>query len=144
MPIGMSAMSMDLRKRVAKALGSASSLTVAERFAVSGSWVRKLWRQLRATGSVEPGGRGHRPRKVDAEGERVIRDWIQSKSDMTIPEVMARYLDERGVAVSEPAMRRTIRRMGLSRKKRRSLPPSAKAKRGLKRDSITSRDGSNG
>lgn len=138
----MAAMSMDLRERVAKAKGT--SFEIAARFDVSASWVRKLWRLLKANGSLLPGGRGHRPRKVDAEGEGMIREWIAAQSDMTIPEVMARYLGERGVVVSEPAMRRALKRMGLSRKKRRSSRPSAKAKRRSPRATSTSRVGSAG
>jgi transposase len=125
----MGVMSMDLRERVARALGTGSSRVVVERFAVSASWVRKLWNRARTTGSLLPGGRGHPPRKVDAEGERMIRQWVISQPDMTIDEVRERYLTECRVSVSEPAMRRTLRRLGLSRKKRRSSPPNAKAKR---------------
>jgi len=129
---------MDLRERVAKAKGSGSSYVVAARFDVSSSWVRKLWGRLKATGSLLPGLRGHRSRKVDEEGERQIRAWIAEQPDMTIPEVMARYLGERAVAVSEPAMRRTLKRLGLSRKKRRSSQRSAKAKRRSQRATSTS------
>lgn len=126
---------MDLRERVAKAKGT--SFEIAKRFDVSASWVRKLWRLLETTGSLLPGERGHRPRKVDAEGEGLIREWIASQPDMTIPEVMARYLVERGISVSEPAMRRTLKRMGLSRKKRLSSRQSAKANARLRRATPT-------
>jgi transposase len=117
---------MDLRERVANARGTGSSYEVAKRFAVHDSWVRKIWIRLAATGSVAalPRG-GNRARKVDKEGEGLIRVWIVEQPDVTIVEVMARYLVERGIAVSEPAMRRTLNRMGLSRKKRRSLRRSA-------------------
>jgi transposase len=50
-----------------------------------------------------------------------------TQPDLTIDELRERYLAHRQVAVSEPAMRRTVNRMGLSRKKRRSLRKSAKA-----------------
>ena len=79
---------MDLRKRVAKAKGT--SFEVAERFDVSASWVRKFRRLVATTGSLLPGRTGHRPRKVDAEGEALIRAWVAAQPDMTIPEVMAR------------------------------------------------------
>jgi|SRR5580692_8689001 transposase len=124
----MKALSMDLRERVAKAKGTGSSYEVAARFAVVASWVRKIWIRARTTGSVAPLPRGgNRARKVDAEGEVLIRQWIAEQPDMTIVEVMTRYQAERGVAVSEPAMRRTIGRLGLSRKKRRSLRRSERA-----------------
>lgn len=124
----MKALSMDLRERVAKAKGTGSSYAVAERFAVTASWVRKIWIRARTIGSVAPLPRGgNRARKVDAEGEELIRRWIGEQPDLTIDELRERYLADRHVAVSEPAMRRTVNRMGLSRKKRRSLRRSAKA-----------------
>jgi transposase len=120
---------MDLRERVAQARGTGSSYDVAKRFAVHDSWVRKVWIRVERTGSAAalPQG-GNRPRKVDKDGEVRIQLWIAEQPDMTIVEVMARYLAERGVAVSEPAMRRTIRRLGFSRKKRRSSRPSVTAR----------------
>ena len=120
---------MDLRERVAKAKGTGSSYEVAERFAVHDSWVRRIWIRLASTGSVAPLPRGgNRARKVDKEGEAMIRAWIAEQSDMTIVEVMARYFGEREISVSEPAMRRTLKRLGFSRKKRRSSRRSVKAK----------------
>ena len=124
----MKALSMDLRERVAKAKGTGSSYVVAERFAVASSWVRKIWIRARTLGSVAPLPRGgNRARKVDAEGEGLIRQWLDEQADLTIDELRERYRVERGIEVSEPAMRRTVNRMGLSRKKRRSLRRNAKA-----------------
>jgi transposase len=124
----MKALSMDLRERVAKAKGTGSSYAVAERFSVTDSWVRKIWIRARTRGSVAPLPRGgNRARKVDAQGEELVRRWLGEQPDLTIDELRERYLAERQVAVSEPAMRRTVNRMGLSRKKRLSLRRSAKA-----------------
>lgn len=119
---------MDLRERVAKAKGTGSSYAVAERFSVTDSWVRKIWIRARTSGSVAPLPRGgNRARKVDAAGEELIRGWLDEQPDLTIDELRERYLAARAVAVSEPAMRRTVNRMGLSRKKRRFLRQSARA-----------------
>lgn len=124
----MKALSMDLRERVAKAKGTGSSYEVAERFAVTDSWVRKIWIRARTMGSVAPSPRGgNRARKVDASGEELLRRWLTEQPDLTIDELRARYLAERQLAVSEPAMRRTVRRMGFSRKKRRSSRPKGRA-----------------
>lgn len=140
----MKILSKDLRERAARAMGVESSYDVAARLEVSSSWVRKLWVRLRETGSVAVRKRGHRPRKVDSDGEQLIRGWIESQSDLTIVEVMARYAAERGIAVSEPAMRKTLNRMGLSRKKRLSSRPSVKAKRTSRHATPTSGDASGG
>jgi transposase len=141
----MKALSMDLRERVAKAKGPGSSYEVAARFAVCDSWVRKIWIRMTATGSVAPLPRGgNRARKVDQEGEVLIRRWVGEQPDLTIDEIRARYLVERHVAVSEPAMRRAVNRLGLSRKKRRSSRPSVKANESSRRATSTSRSGSVG
>ena len=119
---------MDLRERVVKAKGTGSSYAVAERFAVASSWVRKIWLRARNTGSVAPLPRGgNRARKVDAQGEAQIREWVAEQPDLTIDELRERYLAAHQVTVSEPAMRRTLNRMGLSRKKRLSLRQNARA-----------------
>src|SRR5579864_2837845 len=108
----MKALSMDLRERVAKAKGTGSSYAVAERFSVTDSWVRKIWIRARTRGSVAPLPRGgNRARKVDAQGEELVRRWLGEQPDLTIDELRERYLAERQVAVSEPAMRRTVNRM---------------------------------
>ncbi len=119
---------MDLRERVAEAEGTGSSYEVAERFAVHDSWVRRIWIRLRTTGSVAPLERGgNRARKVDPEGKELIRAWVAEEPDLTILEIAARYLAARAVTVSEPAMRRTLNRLGFSRKKRLSSRPNGKA-----------------
>jgi transposase len=136
---------MDLRERVAKAKGTGSSYEVAARFAVCDSWVRKIWIRMAATGSVAPLPRGgNRARKVDQEGEVLIRRWVGEQPDLTIDEIRALYLVERHVAVSEPAMRRAVNRLGLSRKKRRSSRPSVKANGSSRLATSTSRSGSVG
>lgn len=144
----MKALSMDLRERVAKAMGTGSSGEVAKRFAVTDSWVRKIWIRARTRGSVAPLPRGgNRARKVDPAGEELLRRWLGEQPDLTIDELRARYLTERQVAVSEPAMRRTVRRMGFSRKKRRSSRRSVRATGSLRnatRTSLCAPDGSAG
>ena len=58
----MRAYSMDLRTRVLAAVdGGAGTRAVAERFAVSASWVRRLKQRRAATGEVAPRPGGHRP-----------------------------------------------------------------------------------
>ncbi len=123
----MRAISMDLRIRVATAVEEASSYVVGKRFSVSSSWVRKLRQRSRAGESLEPRKKGHRSRKVDTEGEASLRQWIGEQPDATIAELCERYLTARQVVVSETTMRETLTRLGLSRKKRRSLQRNARA-----------------
>lgn len=111
---------MDLRIRVASLFEEATSCALSERFAVSGSWVRKLRLRHRAGQGLEPREKGHRPRKIDVTGEEQLRHWLSEEPDATIGELCERYERERGVAVPETTMRNTLSRMGMSRKKRRS------------------------
>jgi hypothetical protein len=68
--------------------------------------------------------------------------WVRKQPDLTIDEIRARYRVERSVVVSESAMRRTVNRLGLSRKKRRFSRRSAKAKKSRPRATNTWQDGS--
>ncbi len=63
----MKAYSTDLRERVVAACdaGGATREQVAERFAVSVPWIRKLLRQQRETGSIAPRPRGGRAPLAD-------------------------------------------------------------------------------
>src|SRR3954470_15415943 len=119
----MKAYSTDLRQRVIAAYDAREGTQdqVAVRFSVSVSWVRKLLRQRRHTGSIEPkphgGGRG--PAFDGAAGAR-LRDAVKADNDATLGE-LARAA---GVACSVPAVFRALDRLGITRKKRRGGRPS--------------------
>lgn len=114
---------MDLRRRVIKACDEqAGTLAgIAQRFSVSVSWITKLKRRRRQTGSIaaKPHGAGRRPALDEAACER-LRELVAQDSDATL----AQLGDRIGVAVSTSTMDRTLRRLGLTYKKRRVAPPS--------------------
>ena len=114
---------MDLRRRVIQACDEkAGTLAeIAERFSVSVSWITKLKRRRRETGSVaaKPHGAGRRPALDGAACER-LRELVAADSDATL----AQLCDRIGVAVSTSAMDRTLRRLGWTYQKRRAAPPS--------------------
>jgi len=121
----MRAYSMDLRERVVAAcddgLGTAE---VAETFAVSASWVRRLQQRRRETGSIAPRVPArHGPAPVlAAEAERLcaaVRDHPG--------ETAADYRDRLGLAVTPLTVWRMLRRLGLTFKKSRSAPASRTA-----------------
>jgi transposase len=119
----MEAYSMDLRRRVIKACDEKAGTlaAIAKRFSVSVSWITKLKRRRRQTGSIaaKPHGGGRRPALDEAGCER-LREWVAEDSDATL----AQLCDRIGVAVSGSAMDRTLRRLGLTYKKRRVAPLS--------------------
>jgi transposase len=119
----MNAYSNDLRQRVVAAYDARQGTQeqVAARFAVSTSWVRKLLRQRRTIGSIEPKphGGGH-AKAFDASTEARLRQAVRDDSDATLEE-LGRLA---GVACSVSAVYRTLDRLGITRKKSRGGPPS--------------------
>ncbi len=119
----MKAYSTDLRERVVAACDArdATQEQIAARFAVSVSWVRKLPRQRRATGSIEPKphGGGRTP-AFDPEATARLRQAVRDHADATL-EQLGRAA---GVACGVPAVYRALARLGITRKKSRGGPQS--------------------
>ena len=117
------AYSMDFRERVARAHAeSGSSADVAETFGCSESWVRRLTQRLRESGSLAPRStaRTDDQRAYDDADEAAIRGLIRRRPDATLAEVAAAI----GKPACEGTVCRTLRRLGLPRKKSRRGPPS--------------------
>jgi transposase len=119
----MKAYSIDLRQRVVSAYDAREGTQeqVAARFAVSVSWVRKILRQRRATGSIEPRphGGGHAT-AFDTEAEAKLRQAVRDDSDATLEELG----HAAGVVCSASAVYRALDRLGITRKKSRGGRPS--------------------
>jgi transposase len=118
--------STDLRERVVAACdaGGATREQIAARFSVSISWIRKLVRQRRQTGSIEPRPRGGgHPPAFDAEAYGRLRQAVRDDDDATLEE-LARAA---GVACGPSAVHRALKRLGITRKKSRGGRPSRTA-----------------
>lgn len=119
----MKAYSNDLRQRIVAAYDAREGTQeqLAARFAVSTSWVRKLLRQRRTTGSIDPKphGGGH-AKAFDAEAAVRLRQAVRDDCDATLGELG----HAAGVACSPSAVYRTLDRLGITRKKSRCGPPS--------------------
>jgi transposase len=117
----MAAISNDLRVRIFEARQAGETTSeVAERFAVSTAFVRRLLQRHRETGSLSPPGgrRGPRP-KLAAQAER-IRQFVADHPDLSAGEIRERL----ALPVSVLTVWRMLRRLGLTFKKSRSTPPS--------------------
>lgn len=123
------ALSIDLRQRILSAWQAGDGkLSLSRRFQVSYAAVKRYIRQFQEQGQVEPKPRGGgHPRAVDAAGEVLVRQWLQQQSDLTDVELAQRYTECTGQPVSKAAMNRTVRRLGLTRKKSPSTPSSRTA-----------------
>ena len=122
----MKAYSTDLRQRVIAACDARDGTRpqIAARFSVSESWVRKILRQRRDTGSIEPRphGGGRRP-GLRRRGRPRLREAVRADDDATLEELAGAA----GVACSEAAVCRALARLGITRKKSRGGRPSRTA-----------------
>jgi transposase len=110
----MRAYSMDLRVRVLEAAeGGEATAELADRFAVSPAWVRRLRHRHRETGEVGPRvGRPTRTPKLVAHHPR-IRDLLAATPDLTLAELR----HELGVAVALSTLWAAVRTLGYTFKK---------------------------
>ena len=119
----MVTLSNDLRERIVAAYdrGDSTRQQVADRYEVSLGMVKKLLQQRRWTGDIAPRHRfsGRKPKITPKHQERLKR-LVLDHPDMTLDELRKAI----GIECTLPAIHYALRRIGLSLKKRRSVPPS--------------------
>src|SRR4051812_39626852 len=121
----MAAISMDLRVRIFEARQAGETTAeVADRFAVSPAFVRRLLQRHRRTRSLAPSSapRGRKPALAAHAG--ALRELIGRQPDLTPAEVR----DRLGLAVGPLTVWRMLRRLGLTFKKSPSGRPSGTAR----------------
>ena len=118
--------SYDLREKIARALqANDTQEEVADRFAVSLSFVEKLWRRWRTSGSCAAlPHAGGRQRSLQ-EHEAAIRKQVAMQPDVTLAELCERLVGAGAPSVSVATMCMELQRLNLPRKKSRSTPVSA-------------------
>jgi transposase len=119
----MKAYSMDLRERVVAACdaGDGTREQIAARFSVSVRWIGGLLRRRRLCGSIAPKPHGGGPPPAfDWAAEARLREAVRADNDATLAELG----DAAGVTCSPAAIHRMLRRMGITREKSRTGPPS--------------------
>lgn len=123
----MKALSLDLRERILATYDkdNATREQVAQRFRVSLGMVKKLIQQRRHTGDI--GLRRHlcgrKPRILENHRNQ-MRELVNQKPDITLHELREAV----GLDCTLPAIHYVLESMGLSYKKRRSMPASKSAK----------------
>ena len=123
----MAAFSMDLRQRICDELNRRDETgdtieEIAERFQVSRQWIFKLRQRLAHEQTLDPKPHGGgQPRKVTVEMEQRLLDRIREQPDATLQELR----DHCGIKGSIMVVWRALKRLGISRKKKRSTPRSA-------------------
>src|SRR5512144_3399354 len=117
--------SVDVRERMVANLQEESMRATARRFRMSLSSVYRINRRYQETGQLHAKHSGGRRAAVDPEGAAWLQDLVSHEPDLSLAALSDRYQQAWGRAVSTSAMDRTLRRLKRSRKKRRSLIPSA-------------------
>ena len=117
----MRTISLDLRERILASYDNdeGTRQQVAERFRVSLGLVKKLLQQRRRTGDIAPRHRfsGSKPRILPAHRAQ-WRALLKRKPDLTLPELRAAT----ALNCTLPAIHYALKKMGLTYKKRHSVP----------------------
>ena len=136
----MKAYSTDLRQKIIEACqrDQATQRAVAELFGVSVSFVEKLLQRYRTTGifTAKPHGGGQK-RRLDAAADQRILAWIQAQPDLTLVELQTKTRQELGISLSLATLCRSLKRLGLTRKKSPSTPPNVTPNGSAKRVTTT-------
>ena len=113
----------DLRDRVLNSPGSIAQ--VAARFGVSCSYVARARSRRRRLEEDTPGAQcNHVPAKL-AGLEQALIDHVAAANDQTLAQLCQWVEAEHGVQVGVTTMWKTLRRLGLSLKKRPRMRPSS-------------------
>src|SRR5688500_15187665 len=122
----MATLSVDLRQRIVDAYdkGEGTRDQIASRFRVSLGMVKKLIQQRRNTGCIKPRHHlaGRKP-TILAKHRMAMRRHLTRKPDLTLAELR----DAVGLSCTLPALHYVLADMGLTYKKRRSVPPNKTA-----------------
>lgn len=135
----MSPYSEDLRKRVVDAVdqGDGSLRGLARRFCVSVSFIQRLLRRRRQTGSIRPKPHGGgQPPALDKHGMQRLRQLVGEQPDATLEELRQRL----GADCSLAAICRALKKLGFTRKKKvlhaqeRDTPEARTKRRAFRRE----------
>jgi transposase len=133
-------LSLDLRERIVGAVeGGLSRRAAAERFQVSESCAIKLLQRWEHTGSVAPAPMGGTKRFALEPHEALVRELIAAQPDITLDELQGR-LAAAAITVGRTSIHRFLKALDLTRKKRRSTPPSRTGAMSPKREQAGARD----
>jgi transposase len=120
----MRAYSLDLRTRVVEALDRrvGTQQAVATLFGVSCTFIKKLLRQRRETGTLapKPHGGGQVAKLKEEQRQRVQAYILRTRNDATVSEVHTYVVTALGQKVSRATVGRMLQKLDLPRKKNAS------------------------
>jgi transposase len=117
---------IELRQRVVDAYrhGMGSFTDVGEQFAVSHAFVCDMVAQYQRMGLVGPGHHGGGHHKLGQKGDAKLRALVEADPDATLDELRARLQRSQRITLTRSGVGRALQRLGLPRKKKRSMRPS--------------------
>jgi transposase len=116
----MQAYSVDLRERIVSALDEEGATidSVAQRFAVSPTSVKRYRRQLQQTGSLSPKPWPGRPLKIKPDQEGRLKEMVASRTDWSLQRLCDAWHEETGISIPFGVMAKTLARLKITYKKR--------------------------
>ncbi|MEH2074179.1 MAG: transposase [Nostoc sp.] len=121
----MKAYSTDLRQKVIDAYKNqeGSQRNLASRFSVSLTFIQKLLKRYRSSGTVEPKAHGGgNTAKLSSEQMALVVALVEEDNDAILVELCERLKERTGVKVSRSTMGRITRKLNLTRKKKHCTP----------------------
>lgn len=115
--------SLEFRQRIIDiyAEGNTSQRQVAQRFRVAASFVQKILKQYRETGSIEPKQRLEQtPTKLNSAQLDILKTLVAANNDATLAELCALLLQETNIRVGVSTMFRMLDKQDLTLKKNTS------------------------
>ncbi len=116
----MKVYSLDLRERVVAAYeaGQMTIKEVAERFSVGATFVKKMLRQKREQGTVQPPAHGGgKPRTLSGQHVKALRQWLEREPDLALQELKAKMQSRKRKQVSVATLGKVLAEEKLTRKK---------------------------
>ncbi len=116
----MKAYSLDLRQKIvdAYAEGNISQRQLAKRFRVALSFIEKLLKRDRETGTIAPKVRVRQtPTKLNAEQLSVLAAIVETNNDATLEELRSSLHQQTGVLISRSTVDRMLQKLNLTVKK---------------------------
>ena len=116
----MKAYSLDLRQKIVDTYleGGISQRQLAERFRVALSFVEKLLKQYRETGSIAPKIRFQQtPRKLNEQQLNILKEIVETNNDATLAEIRLQLEQKTGVLIGRSTVDRMLHMMEIRVKK---------------------------
>lgn len=116
----MKAYSLDLRQKILDTYlqGGISQRLLAKRFCVTLSFIEKLLKQYRETGSIAPKVRTQQtPPKLNTQQLNVLKEIVEANNDATLKEIRLILAEKTGITIGISTVDRILQKMEISFKK---------------------------